>query len=58
MKKVKAIAFIILTLMFLLMAVNKLVMPLPDWTIRMVGVIMMLALPVMAYCIVKGSMDE
>jgi len=58
MKKVKAIVFAVLTLMLLVMAVNKLVMPLPDWAMRTAGVIIMLALPVMAYSIVKGSVGE
>ena len=40
------------------MAVNRFAAPLPDWTVRTAGVVMMLALACAAYSTVKGSMEK
>lgn len=58
MKRVLAISFLVLLLAVLVMAVNMFAIPLPDWAIRTAGVVILLALPCMAYSIVKGSAEK
>ena len=58
MKRARNISFLALLLAVLVMAVNMFAIPLPDWAIRAAGVAMLLALPCMAYSIVKGSAGQ
>ena len=58
MKKARIISFCALVLALLVMAVNMMAVPLPDWTVRSAGVVMLLALPGAAYCAVKGAMRQ
>ena len=54
MKKARSISFCALVPALLVMAVNMMEVPLPDWTVRSAGVVMLLALPSAAYCAVRG----
>ncbi|MDE7260664.1 MAG: hypothetical protein K2N78_01170 [Oscillospiraceae bacterium] len=58
MKKARNLSFLALLLAVLLMAVNMFALPLPDWAVRAAGVVMLLALPCMAYSIVKGDVER
>lgn len=58
MKRARIISFLTLLLAVLVMAVNMFAIPLPDWAVRAAGVVILLALPVMAYSIVKGSVEQ
>ena len=58
MKRARNISFFALFLAVLVMAVNMFAIPLPDWAVRVAGVAILLALPCMAYSIVKGSLKE
>ena len=58
MKKARNISFLALILAVLVMAVNMFAVPLPDWAVRAAGVAILLALPCMTYCIVKGSAEQ
>lgn len=55
MKKVQALSFLLLLLTLAVMAVNRLAVPLPDWTVRIDGVVMMLALVGVSYGTVRRS---
>ena len=58
MKRARNISFLALLLAVLVMAVNMLAIPLPDWAVRAAGVAVLLALPCMTYSIVKGSAGQ
>lgn len=58
MKRARIISFLALLLAVLMMAVNMFAIPLPDWAVRTAGVVMLLALPCMAYSIVKGGVEK
>lgn len=58
MKRARIISFLVLLLAVLVMAVNMFAIPLPDWVIRIAGVAILLALPCMAYSIVKGGVGQ
>ena len=58
MKKVRFVCLFLLILTLVAMAVNLFAVSLPDWVVRTVGVVMLLALAGTAYSIVKGSMEQ
>ena len=58
MKRARIASFFALALALIMMAVNWLAVPLPDWAVRTAGVAMLLAIAVMAYSIVKGSAEK
>ncbi|MBD5160556.1 MAG: hypothetical protein HDT14_00745 [Oscillibacter sp.] len=58
MKRARNISILALLLAVLVMAVNMFAVPLPDWAVRTAGVVILLALPCMAYSIVKGSAGQ
>ena len=58
MKKARIASMFVLVLALVMMVVNWLTVPLPDWAVRTVGVVMLIAIAVMAYCIVKGSVEK
>ncbi len=58
MKRARNISFFALALAAVVMAVNMFAIPLPDWAVRCAGVVILLALPCMAYSIVKGSAGQ
>lgn len=53
MKKAQIISICILIITLIVMVVNKIVIPLSDWVIRMDGIIMMAALFVASFSTVK-----
>lgn len=53
MKKVQIISICILIVTLVVMVVNKIVIPLSDWVIRMDGVIMLVTLFVVSFSTVK-----
>ena len=53
MKKVQIISICILIVTLVVMVVNKMVIPLSDWVIRMDGIIMLAALFVASFSTVK-----
>ncbi len=53
MKKVQIISICILIVTLVVMVVNKIVIPLPDWIIRMDGIIMLVSLFVVSFITVK-----
>ena len=53
MKKVQIISICILIVTLVVMVVNKIVIPLSDWVIRMDGVIMLVSLFVVSFSTVK-----
>lgn len=58
MRRARIISFLALFLAVLVMAVNMFAIPLPDWVVRVTGVVIFLALPCMAYSIVKGNVEK
>lgn len=58
MKRARIISILALLLAVLVMAVNMFAIPLPDWAVRTAGVVILLALPCMAYSIVKGGVGQ
>ena len=58
MKKLQAFSFLLLVLTLTVMAVNRLVLPLPDWAVRMDGIIMMLALAAVSYSTVRRRIES
>lgn len=58
MKRARLISILALLLAILVMAVNMFAIPLPDWAVRTAGVVILLALPCMAYSIVKGDAGQ
>ena len=44
MKKLQILSFLLMVLALLVMGVNRLVVPLPDWAVRVDGIVMMLAI--------------
>lgn len=58
MKKVRFVCVLLLILTLAAMAVNLFAVSLPDWVVRTVGVVMLLALAGTAYSIVKGSVEQ
>lgn len=58
MKRALIISILALLLAVLVMAVNMFAIPLPDWAVRTAGVVILLALPCMAYSIVKGGVGQ
>ena len=55
MKKVQTVSFLLLVLTLAVMAVNRLAVPLPDWTVRIDGAVMLLAIAAAAFSTVKES---
>ena len=55
MKKVQAISFLLLLLTLAVMAASRLAVPLPDWTVRTAGAVMLLALVGVSYSTVRRS---
>ncbi len=53
MKKVQIISICILIVTLVVMVVNKIVIPLSDWVIRMDGVIILVSLFVVSFSTVK-----
>ncbi len=53
MKKVQIISIYILIVTLVVMAANRIIVPLPDWVIRMDGIIMLAALFVASFSTVK-----
>lgn len=53
MKKVQIISICILIVTLVVMVVNKMVIPLSDWVIRMDGVIMLVSLFLVSFSTVK-----
>ena len=58
MKKVQLASFLLLVLTLLVMAVNRFAAVLPDWAVRVDGVVLLCALPVAAFAAVRGRMDR
>ena len=58
MKKARTVSLCALVPALLVMAANILAGPLPDWAVRAAGVTALLALPVAAYCAVRGAMGR
>lgn len=58
MKKVQAVSFLLLVLTLAVMAVNRLAVPLPDWAVRIDGVVMMLAIAAAAFSTVRQSREN
>lgn len=58
MRKMQAVSLLVLIAALAVMAVNRFAAPLPDWTVRTAGVVMMLALVCTSYSLVKGSMEK
>jgi hypothetical protein len=52
-KKIQVVSICILIVTLVVMAVNKIVIPLSDWVIRMDGIIMLVALFVVSFSTVK-----
>ena len=52
------LSFLLLVLTLLVMAVNRLVLPLPDWAVRVDGVGMMLALVGLAFSTVRLNLQK
>lgn len=53
MKKVQIISICILIVTLVVMVVNKIVIPLPNWIIRMDGIIMLVSLFVVSFITIK-----
>lgn len=58
MKKVWTVSVLALILALIVMAVNMFAVPLPDWTVRTAGVVLLLALAGTAYSTVRSSMKR
>ena len=58
MKRVQAVSFLLLVLTLAVMAVNRLAVPLPDWAVRIDGVVMMLAIAAAAFSTVRQSRED
>ena len=58
MKKVQIISICILIVTLVVMVVNKIVIPLSDWVIRMDGVIMLVSLFAVSFSTVKCIRDK
>ena len=57
MKRAQIISLAVLVLALLVMGGNAL-SPLPDWAVRVDGVVFLCALPVAAFAAVRGRMDR
>ena len=57
MKKLQAFSFLLLVLTLAVMAVGRLALPLPDWAVRMDGILMMLAIVSVSYSTVRRRME-
>ena len=53
MKKIQLISICILIITLLVMGVNKFVFHLPDWTIRVDGIVMLVGILAVSYSTVK-----
>lgn len=53
MNKLQKIAFIALVVEVLLWAAGRTVFPLPDWAVRLNGVMMLITLPLLAFASVR-----
>ena len=53
MKKLQLSSFTVLALSVLLWTAGRIFLPLPDWTVRLNGVIMMIAMAVLAFSSVR-----
>ena len=58
MRKTQAVSLLLLIVTLAVMAVDRFAVPLPDWTVRTAGVVMMLALVCTSYSIVRGNMEK
>lgn len=57
MRRLQFISLTVMVLALLVMGVNAL-SPLPDWAVRVDGVVLLCALPVAAFAAVRGRMDR
>lgn len=57
MKRAQIISLAVLVLALLVMGGNAL-SPLPDWAVRVDGVVLLCALPAAAFAAVRGRMDR
>ena len=58
MKRIRVGSLLVLIAALAVMAVNRFAAPLPDWGVRIAGVVMLLALASTSYSIVKGNMEK
>ncbi len=58
MKKLQVLSFLLMVLALLVMGVNRLVVPLPDWAVRVDGVGMMLALVGLSFSTARLSIRK
>lgn len=58
MKRLQLITGAVLVLALLVMGVNALILPLPDWAVRVDGVVLLCALPAAAFAAVRVRMDR
>lgn len=58
MKRLQLITGAVLVLALLVMGINALILPLPDWAVRVDGVLLLCALPVAAFAAVRARMDR
>ena len=58
MRKMQIGSLLVLIAALAVMAVSRFAAPLPDWTVRTAGVVMLLALACASYSVVKGNMEK
>ena len=58
MRRIQVASLLVMAATLAVMAVNRFAAPLPDWAVRTVGVVMILALACAAYSTVKSSMEK
>lgn len=58
MKRVRMVSCFVLLLAALIMAVNWFLMPLPDWAVRVDGMLMLLALPVFSFTTIRCAWSK
>lgn len=58
MKRLQFISLAVIVLALLVMGVNALFLPLPDWAVRLDGVVLLCALPVTAFAAVRSRMEQ
>ena len=58
MKKLQTASFIVLALSVLLWTVGRTLFPLPDWAVRLNGVVMLAAMALLVFASVRLKMKE
>lgn len=58
MKRLQIITGAVLVLALLVMGADALILPLPDWAVRLDGVVLLCALPVAAFAAVRSRMEQ